>query len=216
MALCLGLHFMVPYLCAGTRPSPRPGVDLEKIRKQEEERRKKAPKSKHSFTDEDLKKAKSSTEKTNITEMTTKKDESAEKKEKEAENQGNAAEKETAADAVTAEGQGNQGIDGQSTLKAAMKTESYWKDEKNRIQTEIRNLETLVKEDEDKLAQLKNRYYVQGIDMLTEQLRVEKDMNELAVKIDGDKASLEALKQELEDLYEKARREGVPPGWLRD
>jgi hypothetical protein len=210
MVLWVGLYFMAPVLCAGTRPTPEPGVDLAKIQKQEEERRKKVPKSKYNFTNEDLKKAKSSKERLNITEVTLKKDESAEQ------NQENTEKNETAAQAVTAENQDTQGADGQNSLAAAMKTETYWKEEKKRIQTQIKNLETLIKQEEDKLGQLKNRYYVEGIDMLSEQLRVEKEIQQSVRMVKEYKSSQEAFKQELEDLYEKARREGVPSGWLRD
>ena len=222
MVIWVGFHFMVPVLRAGTRLTPGQDVDLVKIQKQEEERRKKAPKPKYSFTDEDLKKVNSAAGKANITEMTGKKDESAEKKEKKTENQEKTSQKETSGEsgeAVTAESenQDTQSEEGQKNLlKAAMKTENYWKEEKTRIQTEINSLETTIKQQEDKLVQLKTRLNVQGIDMLTEQLRVEREVNKLTNVINEQKAKLEGYKKELEDLYEKARQEGIPPGWLRD
>jgi hypothetical protein len=192
------LCFMVlkpPGLRAGTRPSPGPDVDLVKLQKQEEERRKNAPKPKYSFTDEDLKKMKSSSEKVAITKAASQ-DQSAEKK---------------------IENKGVQAKNPQTQASIdTLKTESQWRQEKNRIQAEIKIVEIQLKQEEEKLIQLKTRLDVQGIDMLSEQLLVEKQINQLTEATEGYKSDIEALKNELENLYEKARREGIPPGWLRD
>jgi len=172
---------------------PGEQIDLEKMKKEEEERRKKTKKSKYTFTNEDLKRMKDSKEKVNITEVVPSSD------------------KETAAGKKNKAKQGDKIGD---TKKDPKKTEKYWRALKNNLEKKIREVENLIKQNEFELAGLRNQYY--AMDILSERLQIQKEIDQTFNAIKNHKRGLEILKKNLEELYQKARRAGVPPGWLRD
>jgi len=94
------------------------------------------------------------------------------------------------------------------------KTEKYWRDLKNGIELKIQKIEEEIKQDEERLTALQNDLIAQNfVTMQLQEMQAEiEKVNEL---IDMRKRGIESLRQELEDLYENARRAGVPPGWLR-
>ena len=93
------------------------------------------------------------------------------------------------------------------------KTEEYWRGRWNKLQANIKNSEKKIKEMRDKLLRLRLEH--PGIDLLNERKQREDEMARLAQGIVNYKKGLETLKKQLEDLEDEARKEGVPPGWLR-
>jgi hypothetical protein len=93
------------------------------------------------------------------------------------------------------------------------KTGKYWRDRWKQVQANIKNSEKKLKEMREKLLKLQLEH--SGIDIFNERKKREAEMDKLAQGIVNYEQGLKTLKKKLEDLEDEARREGVPPGWLR-
>ena len=93
------------------------------------------------------------------------------------------------------------------------KTEEYWRGRWSKLQANIKNSEKKLKEMKEKLLQLQLEH--PGIDLINERKQREDEMARLTQSIQSYERGLETLKKNLEDLEDEARKEGVPPGWLR-
>jgi hypothetical protein len=176
--------------------APGKDIDLVKMKKEEEERKKKIKKSGQTFTNEDLKRMKESKDKANITEV---------------EPAAGTVEN-TAGDAANPD-QGTK--DKETGGDDSLKTESYWRGLKSDLEGKIMEAEKVIKQNEERLLQLNNQLNSPDI-LLSDQLRVEEGIRQAQDTVTNYKDGLETLKKDLEELLEKARKAGVPPGWLRD
>lgn len=93
------------------------------------------------------------------------------------------------------------------------KTEEYWRSRWSKLQTNIKNSEKKIKEMKEKLLRLQLEH--PAIDLINERKQREDEMTRLAQGIVNYEKGLETLKKKMADLEDEARREGVPPGWLR-
>ena len=93
------------------------------------------------------------------------------------------------------------------------KTEKYWRDRMNKILANIKRNEDKLKEMREKLTRLQNEY--PGMDILSERLRIESEINQLFESIRNYESGLEKLKKDQEDLEDEARKAAIPAGWLR-
>lgn len=93
------------------------------------------------------------------------------------------------------------------------KTEKYWRGRWSKLQANIKNSEKKIKEMRDKLLRLQLQH--PGIDLINERKQREDEMARLAQGIVNYEKGLETLKKKMADLEDEARKEGVPPGWLR-
>jgi hypothetical protein len=93
------------------------------------------------------------------------------------------------------------------------KTEEYWRGRWSKIQANIKNSEKKIKEMKEKLLRLQLEH--PRIDLMNERKQREDEMARLAQDIVNYEKGLETLKNKLADLEDEARKEGVPPGWLR-
>lgn len=201
MVLFLGLNLTVApglYLNA----DPGKDIDLVKMKKEEEERKKKAKKKGKTFTNEDLKKMKDSGEKVNITLV----------------EPGNAGKSSTRKalkpDPDSDPGKGEGKLTGEDN---SLKTESYWQSQKNKLLDEIRRTKDAIKKNKAKVADLRYQLTRKLPDtlLLDEKLRLEKEIDQTEKANISNQQNLVDLNRALEELYERARKAGVPPGWLR-
>ncbi len=93
------------------------------------------------------------------------------------------------------------------------KTRGYWQGLKRDLENRITRLELVIETNQKELMRLKN--IALGADMLSTRLKYEKRFRELNKRVQSDKILLKKFKKELEGLPDKARKAGVPPGWLR-
>jgi hypothetical protein len=92
-------------------------------------------------------------------------------------------------------------------------TEKYWRDLKKKIEDNIKKNEATIKKMRSELSATQARFYATS--ELGEHIKLKNKIDQLFNSIKNYERGLETLKKELEDLEEKARKAGVPPGWLR-
>ena len=181
-----------------------PGADAlqEKTEKKEEEKKEeekdkkkeeKDKKIKRSWTDEDLKKI--NKRKVNITEVPP---DPAEKK-------GSESVPTPPAPVTTRTGK---------KKFIPKKTEKYWRERKSALVEKIKANEAEIKNMQAKIYQLKNQ--LPGTDILSDRLRIEKEIRDTTNRLEAYNKGLENLKKDLENLPDEARKAGALPGWLRD
>ena len=93
------------------------------------------------------------------------------------------------------------------------KNKEYWKNEKISIENSIRFYEEKVKSLTNKLNKLSSDYLT--VDFPPSQRQIKLDMDKTRQALSKSKLQVPFFKKKLEDLYDRARRESVPPGWLR-
>ncbi|MGE5341816.1 MAG: hypothetical protein ACM3SY_10100 [Candidatus Omnitrophota bacterium] len=93
------------------------------------------------------------------------------------------------------------------------KTKAYWQNLKNAIDAKIQKIEDEIKAKEDQLSKL--RFQLALTDMVTEQIRLKIEIDQLYQSIQDYKRGLDSTRKELDELRDKARKAGVPPGWVR-
>ena len=89
----------------------------------------------------------------------------------------------------------------------------YWQRLKRGLEEGIVDLEKRLRTGQLRLNQLHSEYLTQDLPLKKQQIKEELDR--LKLKHESDKERLKTLNRELEQLHERARRAGVPPGWLR-
>lgn len=104
-------------------------------------------------------------------------------------------------------------VDSQSPESEERRTPEYWQQLKRGLEENIADLENRLRENESRLNLLHSQYLNQ--DLPLEKRRIKTELDELKSRDEQDKERLKQLKSELDELYERARKAGVPPGWLR-
>jgi chromosome segregation ATPase len=93
--------------------------------------------------------------------------------------------------------------------------ESGWRGRAAALRDAISNAEKSIPEIEDRIAGLRNdRNPTNLMDPNREQNR-QAEITKAQAELESVRAGLERSRQALADLEEEARRNGIPPGWLR-
>jgi len=196
------------FILGASLPRPLRGqaIDLVELKKKEEERRKKLAKSKYILTDGNLAKvsadvgAKGSSF-IQIEVIPSGSDE------------GETRTEAVAATAAAAETQASAAENPEITTGGETKSAEEWKGQKTDIENRIAQYRDEINREQSNLNKLWTDFYLQDIPSMKEQLRIQIDaMNS---KIENLKTMLDQAQRELQQFLDKARKAGVPPGWLR-
>jgi hypothetical protein len=161
-------------------------IDLIALKKQEEERRKKISKSKQAITDTNINTIASGGKSYGFVQM---------------ESEGPPVEK-NIPPVANSENQ----IDEQ-------KQPEFWKKQQVELETRIAELKGDINSEQDELNKLWSDFYVKNIPAEQDAIKVQ--ISQLTNQIEQKKLLLSQSETQLEEFFEKARKAGVPPGWLR-
>lgn len=182
LALCLLFSGAAPRLLGNA-------VDLMALKKQEDERRKKAGKSKAKVNDNNVGSVAAGGRKYGYVQM----------------------EPEEAAAAAAEEGEGPKAA--AAAKGDVTKQPDYWKKQQTDLEQRIATLKADIEEAQLQLNRLWSDFYVKTVAAEQEALRAQ--IAQLTNQIEQKKLFLSQSETQLEELFEKARKAGAPPGWLR-
>jgi flagellar biosynthesis chaperone FliJ len=180
------LMLLACFSLSGLSPIFTKGIDLVALKKQEEERRKKISKSKQAITDANVNMIVSGGKSYGFVQM---------------ESEGSPA-AETISEVSNTENQTNE-----------EKQPDFWKKQQIELETRITQLKETINNEQSELNKLWSDFYIKNV--AAEQNAINMQINQLTNQIEQKKLSLSQTETELEDLFEKARKAGIPPGWLR-
>ncbi len=161
-------------------------VDLVKLKKQEEERKKKAKKSKHVLTNDNLDKIK-----------VEKKPHAFIK-----------AEKKKGSDKTNVSTGSNSGSE-----TGKKQTKEYWRREMKKLLEEKSRVEDALKKMQNEYEEL--RFAYPSVDILSKRTEMRDRIEELKKLIEENEKLLEDVEKKINALKDRARKKGIPPGWLR-
>ncbi|MCU0286606.1 MAG: hypothetical protein MUF15_09420, partial [Acidobacteria bacterium] len=96
---------------------------------------------------------------------------------------------------------------------ADQSTKEYWQEQVRNIYAEIDRTEADIKKNQWELNNLNNQ--LQAEDIYEKRMQMLKKMDALRKSIPELEQKLIDLNQEMEDLEDRARKQGILPGWLR-
>jgi len=187
-------------------PLPAQQVDLVKLKKEEAERRKKLKKNakkRIQVTNTNVKEIAETKNKPGFAESET---ETKKKKSAQDANESPAAVRPLLMDTDSEAADQPGEIENQNSAE-------YWQRLKRELEEKIADHESRVRQNESRLNLLHTRYL--GQDLPLEKQRIKTELDNLKSRDEEDRARLKQLRKQLEDLHERARKAGVPPGWLR-
>jgi Spy/CpxP family protein refolding chaperone len=170
-----------------------PQVDLVKMKKEEEERRKKAAPSKAVVTEDNMREL-FAEKKEGI--LTFEKGES------------------DSASAVTAADSAENPPPPDEVKQDPEMTREYWQDQLRTVREKIARLKAAKEDYQLQLNRMVSDFYITSDSLI--QNRIRGEMDKMRSEIDLVTRETANAQKELSDLLERARRKGVPPGWLRD
>jgi hypothetical protein len=110
--------------------------------------------------------------------------------------------------------------EGEAAAPAAARSEAqktkqpgYWKDQQTELEGRISLLKEEIEAGQSQLNKLWSDFYIRNIP--AEQQAIREQIANLTAQIEQKKLFLSEAESQLEDFFEKARKAGVPPGWLR-
>jgi chromosome segregation ATPase len=165
------------------------GIDLMDLKKKEEERRKNLAKSKLAVNDTNVDKITIAGKRYAFVQMET---------------EGQSGEGEVAAES---------GVPVAEDKSDVTKQPDFWKTQKNDLEQRIAQLKEEIDSGQSQLNKLWTDFYIKNI--ATEQNAIKVQIAQLTNQIEQKKVFVSESERQLEELYEKARKAGVPPGWLR-
>lgn len=177
---------LVCFLCTGLAPVFSKGVDLIAMKKQEDARRKNLAKSKLAVNDNNVNSVSVGSKKYGFVQM-----EPAE---------------------PLPEGEAGL-MPGKEIRADETKQPDFWKKQQSELQERIDKLKADMEREQTDLNKLWSDFYIKNIAAEQDAIRVQ--ISQLTNQIEQQKLFLSQSETQLEDLYEKARKAGVPPGWLR-
>jgi len=89
----------------------------------------------------------------------------------------------------------------------------YWQSMKNNLESQIAKLKETVNELQLNLNKLHTDHLI--MDLPYQKAALKKQIDQLSPKLNANKENLKNLQQELAALPDKARKAGIPPGWIR-
>ena len=161
-------------------------IDLVALKKQEEERRKKIAKSKQAINDTNVNTISSGGKSYGFVQME--------------------SEEPPAEENISTVANSENPID-------EKKQPDFWKKQQIDLETQIAQLKEEITVEQSELNKLWSDFYVKNI--AAEQNAIKVQISQITDQIEQKKLSLSQAEMQLEALYEKARKAGVPPGWLR-
>jgi hypothetical protein len=171
-------------------------VDLVKLKKEEEERKKKAKKSKYKVTNDNLDKIEVEKKPYSVIKL--------------GEGKGTAG----ASGSSTAGKSGGEGAPNQGDDPKEDKTKpEYWQKKVRKLLDEMEKTKENINQMQAELNQTMNTWSAE--DILQEREKKRKRVEDLKKLIPREKQKLEKLEKDMADLEEDARKNNVPPGWLR-
>lgn len=179
------LALLVCFLGAGISPLLH-GVDLMAMKKQEDERRKNLAKSKLKVTDTNVNSVSVDGKRYGFVQMET---------------EGAIVEEEASA------------AEGPVKKDDVTRQPDFWKKQQADLEQRIAKLKEDIESEQSELNRLWSDFYIKNI--ASEQQAIRAQIAQLTNQIEQKKLFLSQSETQLEDLYEKARKAGVPPGWLR-
>ncbi len=180
------LVLLVCFLGSGISPLLLPGVDLMALKKQEDERRKKLAKSRIKVTDANVNTVSGGGKKYGFVQMET--------------------------DEGLVE-EGAPGVEGTAKKEDVTRQPDFWKKQQTDLEQRIAKLKEDIEGEQSELNRLWSDFYIKTI--AAEQEAIRAQIAQLTNQVEQKKLFLSQSETQLEDLYEKARKSGVPPGWLR-
>jgi hypothetical protein len=93
------------------------------------------------------------------------------------------------------------------------KQPEYWKNQQLDLETQIAQLKENIASDQLQLNKLWSDFYIKNIP--ADQMAIKAQISQITNQIEQNKLSLSQSDGQLADLYEKARKAGIPPGWMR-
>lgn len=178
-------------------------VDLVKHKKQEEERKKKEKKSKYVVTNENLDKIEVPKKPYGFMKM-----EDKDESKKTLEDQSP-----TPAGEAAAEQAGKSGGEAGPAAATQRDKREYWQDQKRNLLIQINDLKVAIDKNQKELNQ--KEFQWSAIDDVAKSNKWKERVKELKKLIPEQQKELETLEKKLEELEDSARKEGIPPGWLR-
>jgi hypothetical protein len=93
------------------------------------------------------------------------------------------------------------------------KQPDFWKKQQIELTTRIVELKESINSEQNELSKLWSDFYIKNIP--AEQAAIKVQISQLTNQIEQKKLFLSQSETQLVEFYEKARKAGVPPGWLR-
>jgi uncharacterized small protein (DUF1192 family) len=180
------LALLICFLFSGTSPLFIRGIDLVALKKQEEERRKKIAKSKLAVNDTNVNTISVGNKKYGFVQME--------------------------ADEPPQEGE-NAALPAADKKKDVTQQPDFWQKQQTELVERIAKLKVEIEQGQTDLNKLWSDYYIKNI--ASEQAAIRAQIAQLTAEIEQKKLFLGQSETQLEDLFEKARKAGIPPGWLR-
>ena len=177
---------LVCFIGAGSAPLLGNSVDLMALKKQEDERRKKIAKSKLAVNDNNVNSISAGGKKYGFVQMES--DEPLAE-----ETAGPTPEKDNSGDVT--------------------KQPDFWKKQQSDLEERIAKLKEDIDREQAELNKLWSDFYIKNIPAEQDAIRVQ--ISQITNQIEQKKLFLSQSENQLEDLFERARKAGVPPGWLR-
>lgn len=177
---------LVCFIGAGFAPVFGNGIDLVALKKKEEERRKKIAKSKLVVNDSNINAVSVGGKKYGFVQLE--------------------SDEPLADEAVASK-------PGKDEKGDVSKQPDFWKKQQNDLQERIAKLKEDIDREQLDLNKLWSDFYIKNIPAEQDAIKVQ--ISQLTNQIEQKKLFLSQSETQLEDLYEKARKAGVPPGWLR-
>ncbi len=162
-------------------------VDLVKLKKEEEKRRKKIQKSKYQLTNYNLASIKVPEKNYGFVQFT--------------------------GEVATLDQEEKQVENGAVQKKDPQKEREYWSDLKNKLEKQVAELNKKVEADQLVLNQLVTDHISMNLPL--QKIDLKNQIDKFIAEHNKNKLKLESLQNQLSDLPEKARKAGVPPGWVR-
>ena len=94
------------------------------------------------------------------------------------------------------------------------KQPDFWKKQQTDLEERIANLKSEIELGQTDLNKLWSDFYIKQ-SMAAEQEAIRVQISQLTNQIEQKKLFLDQSQAQLDDLFERARKAGVPPGWLR-
>jgi chromosome segregation ATPase len=179
------LALLVCFLGAGFSPLLH-GIDLMAMKKQEDERRKNLAKSKLKVTDTNVNSVAVGGKRFSFVQIET--------------------------DGVVIEEEA-PAAEGAVKKDDVTRQPDFWKKQQTDLEQRIAKLKEDIEREQSELNRLWSDFYIKNI--AAEQEAIRAQIAQLTNQIEQKKLFLSQSETQLEDLYEKARKAGVPPGWLR-